>query len=123
MAVDINILPDEPVIVFTIQAPVDGEKDARTTSEKAIEFAHELGQPVYRIVDFSQVNVTFTDILMGISAGTGVPDDLVHTYMVGSHELVRLAAESSAQEQYGGGIQVQLYASIDEALDAIRAQY
>ncbi len=67
--------------------------------------------------------MTFTDILMGMSAGTGVPEDLVRTYMVGSDELVRLAAESSAQEQYGGGIQVALYASIDEALDDIRAQY
>lgn len=122
MSVDINILQEEPVILFTIQAPIDGENDARVTSEKAIEFAEELGQPVYRIVDFSQVDVTFTDIVMGMSAGAGVPADLVQTYMVGSHALVKLAAESSAQEQYGG-IQVYLYASVDEALDDIRAQY
>lgn len=80
-------------------------------------------QPVYVIVDLSQLSLDFGGIMLGMAegmlsgAGSG-GDPRVKTVLVGKLEMVGFISDALKQKQYGQ-VSVPAFASVDEALEYI----
>ncbi len=125
MAVNVQRLPNEPIVVITMIPPVNPMQDAPRASQEAFKLKQECGGHVYRILDFSQVKLTFSDLVMGMAEDShqpgGMADKDVTTVFIGSGELVAFGVKSFAeQKQYGLVNPTQLFTSLDAALADIR---
>jgi hypothetical protein len=118
MPLTIEQLPDEPIVIITLYDPIR----PRLTPEEAEQFStvlQQVGKKYCRITDFSHVNLSFSDMVLGLSADQSFTDPNVLNLAVGTQAIVKLAAESAGQTQYGGH-PVEIYASLDEAVAVAR---
>lgn len=113
-------VPNQPIVVCTIGPTVDGSKDPVESHATTHQLLADEAGTLYRILDFSQVDVKFGDVVMGMSSDPGFKDPRMKTIMVGTHELVQLAAQSAAQEQYGN-LDIKLFTSSADAIAAAQA--
>lgn len=126
MAINIEKLNSEAIIILTGIEPLAVPDDPMTVMQEVVNFKKEVGRPVYRILDFSQTNLTFSDMMMSMAFEKdqegGANDPAVSTVIVGKDELVRLGADSlRTQEQYGKA-NVSFAASVNDALTYIRSE-
>ncbi len=113
-------VPNQPIVVITIGPTVDGASDPVESHAATHQLLADETGTVYRILDFSQVNVSFGDVVMGMNSDPGFRDPRMKTIMVGTHDLVQLAAQSAAQDQYGGR-DIKLFTSAADAIAAAQA--
>lgn len=126
MAINVEKLASEAIIILYGSEPLAVPEDPMKVMQEVVNFKKEVGRPVYRVLDFSKTNLTFSDMMMSMafereqSGGANDPD--VSTVIVGTTEVVRLGAESlRSQEQYGKA-NVHFVTSVDEALAYIRSE-
>ncbi|MBN1679248.1 MAG: hypothetical protein JW966_03085 [Anaerolineae bacterium] len=127
MVMVVKQLGDEPIIVITVTPPFDSYKDVIQKLEAIEAIANTIDSPIiYRINDYSAVTQASLDDIMTVlaretrsgSAGS-LADPRVRSVAVGSDEMIRLAATSLKQTQYGN-LDVPLFESYDDALAYIR---
>ncbi|MBN1311933.1 MAG: hypothetical protein JXB30_10980 [Anaerolineae bacterium] len=127
MPVEIEKLPDEPIIVATMKDPFDPGQDIPAMFAEFTRLRLEIENDVALIIDirgnkaaFSQVMVAMAKASRGIrdgkAAGVKSPPIII---FVGSGILADLAANAMAQKQYGG-VKGHLCTSTDEALALAR---
>ncbi len=119
--------PGEPIVLITMIPPINPTEDAPQASIEALKLKRETGGHVYRILDFSQIKLTFTDLVLGMAEDAhhegGMTDPDVTTAFVGSGELVQLGVKSlTEQKQYGAVNPTRLFTSVDAALADVRAK-
>lgn len=126
MATEITILDDMPILIVTYLPPVAVPDDAVTSLEASAKLKQESdGGPICRILDFSQAQLDFSSMVLGMSfekgKDGGTYDSAVANYFVGSDEWVSLGVKSlSEQEHYKGANVKGLFTSQDEAIAAAR---
>ncbi len=126
MSTKMRIVDDAPIVVVTYLDPIAVPGDADDALAAGTELKNRTGGKICRILDFSQVNLNFGDMVVGMSyergkAG-GVYDEDVYNIFVGTDEWVKLGVESlGSQEQYKGAQVNGLFTSEAEAIEAARA--
>jgi len=124
MSVTVEKLPDEPIIVATIQGHFD-VAIAREIFQKSVELAEGIDGHYYRVTDGRQMDISFGDMMKVVEeASRGEPgstrDQSVTVVLVGTGEMGKLFANMMKLRQYGG-TPTPIFKSMDEALTHIRA--
>jgi hypothetical protein len=127
MTVTIRELPNEPIIVFELHLPHTPEEDVTSSQKATSAFKKKMNQHIYRVVDMSFFNLSFTDAMMGMAADMntdgGVNDPNVSTIYVGSGDMVKFGAKAfQEQTQYGKTNVVFVCSTIDEGITFARAE-
>ncbi len=119
-------LPDEPIVIVKIRPTLDPQKEVYEIADTIADmFAEEEG-PIYRINDFTDMDLPFGGLVMGLGLETqgrpgSLSDPRIKTVFVGTSEMVELGAKSARQEHYGG-LDILLFATLEDALAHIRAE-
>jgi hypothetical protein len=126
MSIVIEKLKDEPIVIHVVGESVS-EDDIRSARRYDAELLSGYTGTVYRIVDARAWNSEFLDVIMiiaGIARGKQAHPEFenrVAEIVVTSEELVRMAAQSMSQEQYGG-VNVACFEDVESALLYTREQ-
>ncbi len=126
---NVERLGNESIIVLTISGTFGDVHDLssyRAALAQLGQMAATIEGTVYRITDAHTAQIQFGDLVMALGESRGgekgtVSDPRMKSIFVGSDELIRMAAQSFTQEQYGH-INVQLCSSLDEAIARAREQ-
>ncbi len=126
MPVQVNKLPDEPIILLTYDGSVDVET-VKSAFQQSVELMSEINGAVYRISDVRAIDADETTIgqlfkliaeLRRDTSGSSA-DPRIHGVFVGGHQLARIYADFMRQQQFGGTL-IPFYHTLEEALDYIR---
>lgn len=126
MAFTLQQLPGEPIIIDTHSEPLEPSGYAEFARD-LVALATTIEGPIWRVIDLSGVNVSFEVLVhvMAEEAKSGLPgtsgDPRVQPMIVGSGETIELMVKSAKTELYGG-IEMQIFATQDEAIAYARAQ-
>lgn len=126
MSVTVEQLPEEKNIVVATYGNPFSADDVAITMTETTQYYDPAGPTLYSISDASQLDLSFSDLVMALAGATrtdgwkvGAPNSV--TIFVGSNELVRMGREALKQQQYGA-VEVELFESLDAALDWVRSQ-
>ncbi len=121
MTIVVEQLDNDPIIVATIFEPVDMAVDPQKNRELCNEIARKYEGKVYRIIDFTHFELTFSQMVMGLAEDIRLSERNIVPLIVGNTNLVRLQAEAMKQEQYGG-FEAKVFTSVDAAIAYAREQ-
>ncbi len=121
MTVEISQLPNEPIVVATIYEPIDMSVDPQTNRDRCNTIAQQTDGPLYRITDFSNFSLTFSQLVVGLVEDIKFSEANIVHLIVGSGEMMQMQLDAIRQEQYGAH-DVQLFASVDDAIAYARDQ-
>ena len=126
MSIKVEKIPDIRTIYYILSEPVRVPGDAVISMTETAAFKKELGAgKVYRILDFTGIDLKFGDMMVGLAMERthegGAYDPEVVTIYVGDHDLVRLGVEAlTKQEQFAGSNVLNLVENREEALKLVR---
>lgn len=121
MTIVVEQLDNEPIIVATIFEPVDMAVDPQKNRDLCNEIARKYKGKVYRIIDFTHFELTFSQMVMGLAEDIRLSERNIVPLVVGNTNLVRLQAEAMKQEQYGG-FEAKVFTHVDAAIAYAREQ-
>ena len=122
MAITVSRIPNEPIIVATLDGDINAEQFKEMFIRSA-EITKEIGGHVCRITDARNVGVSFGELFGIIAAASkGVPgsttDPNVTAILLGNNQMVKLAAQAFRQKQFGG-LQIPLFQRMEDALEYV----
>lgn len=122
MAIVVSRIPNEPIIVATLEGDLTVEQ-FKEMFIRSVEITKEIGGHVFRITDARNVTATFGELFGIIAAASkGVPgsttDPNVTPILVGSNQMVKLAAQAFRQKQFGG-VEIPLFQKMEDAMTYI----
>ena len=126
MAYTLQQLPGEPIIIDAHMEPLDPNAYA-VFAKDLVALATSIEGTIWRIIDLSGVSLSFTLLVhvMAEEAKSGLPgtsgDPRVRPLLVGSGEAIDLMVKG-AQNQHYGSIEMQAFATQEEAIAYARAQ-
>ena len=89
--------PEVRAILFTFTPPLSMPADVITGLTESAAFKREIGAPISRIFDLTQIAIRFTDILMGLAIEKGFEggfyDPEVYTVILGQEEWLTVGLE------------------------------
>ena len=119
MTVEVTRHSELPAVYLKIVNPNRGPDDIAVNMNEGLKLKHELGGHVYRIIDVTEVEMSFSDMMVAMSAdrgGEGTLDDPdVTTIYVGRGDLVAFGVKALAEQDQYGQLGVKLFASGEEA--------
>lgn len=126
MPVQVEKLPNEPIIILTYSGDVDAET-IKSAFHQSVELMASMEGTVYRISDVRGFDLDPAAMLELFKLIADIRNDLagssadprIHGVFVGDHELARLYAEIMGQYAFGS-TQIPFYETLDEALAYIR---
>ena len=126
MSIQVEKIPDIRTVYCVISEPIKVPGDAVTSMTETAAFKQALGEgKVYRILDFTGLDVNFGDMMTALAMERthegGAYDPDVVTIYVGRHELIKLGVEAlTEQEQFAGSNVLSLVETREEALNLVR---
>lgn len=124
MAFSIIELPDEPIVIVTLDLPLDQHMESLHSLHVQLNHlvAEADGDLLYVVIDVSDQEVGFSDILIGLDVLENDPASwinysYVQTVVAGSHPMVTIAKKRVFQHLR---IQIAVYPTLDDALNHIR---
>jgi hypothetical protein len=126
MSIETTHLPEDYTILVTIIPPPKFPDDVINLSQEVVSFKKAVGGHIYRILDFTKLPMTFSDLVMGMGSDRntegGINDPDVSTIFIGSGEWVEFGVKAfREQAQYGETNVKHVCISVDEALAFVRA--
>lgn len=129
MSIEVNRLPNEPIILMTYTGAFEAE-DLKNAFHRSVELLDEIGDKAYRISDVRGVDEANTRGIIELfkvrkdlredKAGSSA-DPRIHAVLVGGNRLARLYADFMNQAQFGN-IQLPFFHSLEEAMIYIRSK-
>ncbi len=126
MAFAIRKYSDEPVVVVTVDLPLDRfQSNVHLLGTQVDQLARRFDSPpLYTIIDASELDLSFSDILLLIdefSQGTPGPfaNPRVYPIVVGTHPMIGIGVKKVRQRLE---LQVPWFSTLGEALDHIHAR-
>lgn len=121
MSIETRRLLENSTLVVTALPPPQFPDDVINLAQEVVEFKKVAGGHVYRILDFTRLPMSFSDLVMGMGADRnaegGINDPDVSTIFVGSGEWVEFGVKAfREQAQYGQTNVKHICTSVDEAL-------
>jgi hypothetical protein len=125
MPVLLTRLPDEPIIVATLHGRMD-KHTVRELFDRTRDLAEGISGRLYRISDFTQVELTFADMASALVearyGGVGATTDpRLRPVMVAPTNRARLFA-NIMQEPLFGGVSFPVFETVEEALGYARLE-
>ncbi|HEX3051402.1 MAG TPA: hypothetical protein VHP83_12155 [Aggregatilineaceae bacterium] len=122
MTVKVEEMTKERIIYISIIAPLSFPVDVETPLSSTVAFKQAAGVPVCCIMDFTQSNLGFSDMIMGLALSQGKPggfwDPDVYSIIVGTLDWVKFGIKAmQEQEQYKGARAEAIVGSREEALE------
>jgi hypothetical protein len=123
MAFAVKKLPDEPIVIVTIDLPVhEYEQNFRNLSDQLARLAENTTERVDVILDGRALDLSFSDVLLLIDLGQDSPagtfaDPRLHWNIVGTHPLFAIAVKKVRQQL---SATMDLFATLEDALIAVR---
>ena len=122
MSIKVEKYPEIHTVLITMVEPLTVPDDAVGALAASAEFKKDQGCCICRILDFSQVKLNFSDMMVGMAAEKGHEGGLydadVATVFIGSGELVELGVEAlKSQPHYKGANVAGLVRTREEALE------
>jgi hypothetical protein len=126
MAYTIQQVGNEPIIVVKTTNPFNPEKEVPEQNEKIGKLVQRMTPPVFLIADLSELQISFSDLVLSLAEVKRSEDGAFNnknliTLTVGSEEMVKLSVQAAKQKQYGE-TNIQIFASVDEAIAHARKQ-
>lgn len=127
MSFSIEKLPDEPIIICTIEPGFDPWRDFPAFWAQLDAAIAGLPGPIYRINQFKREEVNFSNLLAGLAEETrsGKPgsaaDPRIRFLAVSRSALREMTRTSFLQEQYGH-ITIHIFDAVETALAHARAE-
>lgn len=120
-------VPNEPIVIGTLSNPYDPAPDVEGISMALIQVLNETSETIYYVADMSDLNVSFSDLTMGLAQAFRTPgspyaNPRLKTLPVGSAGMIKFGVEAASQQSNYGKQQIKLYASVDEALAIARSE-
>lgn len=127
MAFRVEQTPGEPIIIFSIEDRFKFDRDTLTAyAEVSAVLDRIKDDKPFLITDLSGARLTFSDIVMKLGQdtrghpGSATDPRIRQNLLVGTDELVDMAAQSLMQTQYGK-VKTLVFSSLNEALTYARA--
>lgn len=126
MAQQIEQIPGHPIVVVHFTGWIDPIAEVAPMLEKVVGFKRQVKGHVYRILDFSQAELDFGEMVQGMGSeinregGSNDPD--VTTLFVVSDEIHKLGVQSIKEQDQYGKAPVQFFTSCDEAIEHAKAE-
>lgn len=118
-----------PTVINTISSPLDiAHELPQNINELDTFVAGITGDPVYVVIDMSDLHLNMGDLVQGLASAFSPPEGIetqnvshnrVKSVIVGANTLLKIAARSAGQDQYGNR-QMEWYPTLDEALTHIK---
>jgi hypothetical protein len=125
MTTEITLLPGEPIMINRPDATFSLAKDIPVDSERMLELLDSSNQPLYLIIDVTNVKINFSDLITGMAALTKSNravfkhPNIKQIIVVTTSDMLALGAKALKQVQYGG-LESQVFPTFDEALAYVR---
>ena len=121
MAFKVEKVPNEPIVISTISNPYDAMVDSAGIAQELLQILSETSDTIYYVADMSNLNVSFSELTVGLAhafrtPGSPYANPRLKTLPVGSAGMIKFGVEAASQQSNYGKQQIQLYASVDEAL-------
>ncbi len=125
MPVEVERLEGEPIIIVRASGHIE-PRQGMLEMYAAVDALIKPDEKVFCITDLSEMSVSFSDLVMGMSAirekRPGSPNDpRICNIMVGSGPMWNLASKAAKQLQYGG-VDVHLFSAMEEAIEYARKE-
>lgn len=129
----IEKLPGEAITVITVNGSIlknMASKDREEAQHRVQSIVEETPGLDYLIMDLQGIELTFSELVMVLAkardqiaamGGKTYIDANMRYLLVGSDDLIDLAAEALHQEQYGN-IDVRVFPTVDIAVDFARCE-
>lgn len=126
MALEVERIGNEPIVVMHFLEPFDGAADVGRANEITAQLLQEMGAPIYRIEHVGHMELDFSKMVAGLGASkkavTGsMADTNVYGIFVGEGDIPEMTAKAFSQGQYGGK-EVPFFNSVQEAITHARQQ-
>jgi hypothetical protein len=127
MPYKISRLGQEPIIVTTLTDPIDWARDIKQTTAQVAALAAEIDGEGFRITDLTKTDVTFSEMMMGLSAvlrseGGWLSTPDMRPIVVTRQELGREFQAFAAEQKQYGKLHIELFSTLDEAIAYAREQ-
>ncbi len=113
----------ERVIILRYVNPVDPERDVPAAIQALADFGRQVQGVFYAVTDVREFRLTFDTLTESLDmvrrSLVGIP---VRFAVIGSGNLIELAAQAIAQQQYGGFEMAKVFATEAEALAYCRTE-
>ncbi|NDJ53576.1 MAG: hypothetical protein GYB68_10890 [Chloroflexi bacterium] len=119
MAIQIERLDNEPIVIVRVTDPVDNIEDPRQTNDGVLAALEQSAGTLWRITDFSEASLSFSDLVLGMGLDETMTHPQVRNIVVGASEMVEMIGSSAAQKQYGG-LSVAVVEDLETALALAR---
>lgn len=125
MPLECEQLPGEPIVIFYFLPPSEPLLEAPQMQRCLRQAQRSKGGTVYFISDFSQSDLSFGDLTLGMAEVSQkvILDPDAPPYrpvLVGTSEIVHLMSKAAAQKQYGAQ-NVPCFSTLDEAVAYLRS--
>lgn len=126
MAIQVEQIGDEPIIVHHYPEKLGSNQDVRDALAAEYAIFQRLPDPVVWVIhDTTKLTIDFGTLISALVTltreGQVRPDDpRLRVAAVSRSELLRLAARSASQKQYGGW-KVSIFDTYEHALNHVRA--
>ncbi len=121
MAIKVERIEDDPIIVHHYPAKLESNQDIRDAIAAEYAIFQSLPDPIVWVIhDTTKLTIDFGTLISALVTltreGQARPDDpRLRVAAVSRSELLKLAARSASQKQYGGW-QVSIFDSYEQAL-------
>ncbi len=121
MVIRVEKIKDEPIIVYHYPEKLESNQEIRDAVIEGTNLNRNMPDPVIWVIhNTSKLKLDFSTLVSGLATLTmdgpeGFNDPRLRAAAVSSSELVKLAARSASQKQYGGW-QVAIFDTYEQAL-------
>jgi hypothetical protein len=121
MPIQVEFIEDAPITVYHYPEMLESNQELRDALEEATTHNRKLPDPVIWVIhDTSRLRINFSALIMAMVTLTregpeGWDDPRLRVAAVSRNELIKMAARSAAQRQYGGW-NVMIFDTYEEAL-------
>ncbi|MBN1428557.1 MAG: hypothetical protein JXB07_09230 [Anaerolineae bacterium] len=125
MAIRVEKIENEPIIVYHWPEKLTSNQELREALEEATQYNPTIPDPVIWVIhNTGHLTIDFGTVVIALSTLTkggpeGFNDPRIQIAAVSQSELVRLAARSASQKQYGNW-QVVIFDTYEQALAHVR---
>jgi hypothetical protein len=121
MAIQVEFMKDEPITVYHYPEKLESNQELLDAVVEATNHNRNLPDPVIWVIyNTTKLKIDFSTLVMALVTLTkggpeGFDDPRLRIAAVSHSELIKLAARSASQQQYGGW-KVMIFDTYEEAL-------